>query len=103
MAFGNARPYDCFVEGPPATAANRQEAGLLVFVNFVSRFILFVTAWAATAKGVEKEAPAPIPAPAVIRPEVVVRSGPNNATTVGLLGMGAVTALLGLRAFGRRR
>jgi len=33
MAFGNARPYDCFVEGPPATAANRQEAGLLVFVK----------------------------------------------------------------------
>ena len=68
-----------------------------------SRFILFVTAWAATAPGVEKEAPAPIPAPAVIRPEVVVRSGPNSATTAGLLGMGAVTALLGLRAFGRRR
>ena len=39
----------------------------------------------------------------MIRPEVVVRSGPNNATTAGLLGAGAVTALLGLRAFGRRR
>ena len=39
----------------------------------------------------------------MIRPEVVVRSGPNTATTAGLLGMGAVTALLGLRALGRRR
>jgi membrane protein len=77
-----------------------------VFVNFASQFVLFVTAWAATAPGVEKPAPAPIPAPAVIRPEVVVRSGPTGATTAGLLGAGAltaVTALLGLRAFGRRR
>ena len=91
------------ITNTPSGAVFGSLLGLLVFVNFVSRFILFVTAWAATAPGVEKEAPAPIPAPAVIRPEVVVRSGPNNATAVGLLGMGAVTALLGLRAFGRRR
>ncbi|HEX8519133.1 MAG TPA: inner membrane protein YhjD [Pseudonocardia sp.] len=77
--------------------------GLLVFVNFTSQFILFVTAWAATAPGVEKPAPAAVPAPAVIRPEVVVRSGPNGATTAGLLGAGALTALLGLRAFRGRR
>ena len=95
--------YLASVTNSPSGAVFGSLLGLLVFTNFVSRFILFVTAWAATAKGVEKEAPAPIPAPAVIRPEVVVRSGPNNATTVGLLGMGAVTALLGLRAFGRRR
>jgi membrane protein len=95
--------YLSSVTSSPSGAVFGSLLGLLVFVNFVSRFILFVTAWAATAPGVEKEAPAPIPAPAVIRPEVVVRSGPNNATTVGLLGMGAVTALLGLRAFGRRR
>jgi membrane protein len=95
--------YLSSVTSSPSGAVFGSLLGLLVFVNFVSRFILFVTAWAATAPGVEKEAPAPIPAPAVIRPEVVVRSGPNNATTVGLLGMGAVTALLGLRAFGRCR
>jgi membrane protein len=95
--------YLSSVTSSPSGAVFGSLLGLLVFVNFVSRFILFVTAWAATAPGVEKEAPAPIPAPAVIRPEVVVRSGPNNATAVGLLGMGAVTALLGLRAFGRRR
>ena len=95
--------YLASITNTPSGAVFGSLLGLLVFVNFVSRFILFVTAWAATAPGVEKEAPAPIPAPAVIRPEVVVRSGPNNATTVGLLSMGAVTALLGLRAFGRRR
>ena len=81
----------------PSGAVFGSLLGLLVFVNFVSRFILFVTAWAATASGVEKEEPAPVPAPAVIRPEVVVRSGPDGATAVGLLGAGALTALLGLR------
>jgi membrane protein len=77
--------------------------GLLVFVFFVSRFILFVTAWAATAKESEKEAPAPVPGPAIIRPEVVVRSGPDGRTAAGLLGAGFVTGLLGLRFLGRRR
>lgn len=95
--------YLAGITNTPSGAVFGSLLGLLVFINFVSRFILFVTAWAATAKGVEKEAPVPIPAPAVIRPEVVVRSGPNNATTAGLLGMGAVTALLGLRALRRRR
>jgi membrane protein len=95
--------YLSSVTGSPSGVAFGPILGLLVFVNFVSQFILFVTAWAATASGVEKEAPAPAPAPAVIRPEVVVKSGPNGATTAGLLGAGALTALLGLRAFGRRR
>jgi membrane protein len=91
------------VTSSPSGVAFGPILGLLVFVNFASQFILFVTAWAATAPGVEKQAPAPIPAPAVIRPEVVVKSGPTGATTAGLLGAGALTALLGLRAFGRRR
>jgi membrane protein len=95
--------YLAGITNTPSGAVFGSLLGLLVFTNFVSRFILFVTAWAATAKGVEKEAPAPIPAPAVIRPEVVVRSGPTTATTAGLLGMGAVSAFLGLRALGRRR
>jgi membrane protein len=95
--------YLTSVTNSPSGAVFGSLLGLLVFVNFVSRFVLFVTAWAATAPGAEKEAPAAVPAPAVIRPEVVVRSGPNGATTAGLLGAGALTALLGLRAFGRRR
>lgn len=91
------------VTGSPSGAVFGPLLGLLVFVNFTSQFILFVTAWAATAPGVEKPAAPPVPAPAVIRPEVVVRSGPNGATAAGLLGAGALTALLGLRAFRRRR
>jgi membrane protein len=95
--------YLARITNTPSGAVFGSLLGLLVFINFVSRFILFVTAWAATAPGVEKEAPAPVPAPAVIRPEVVVRSGPTTAATAGLFGAGAVTALLGLRALGRRR
>jgi membrane protein len=94
--------YLSLVTNSPSGVVFGSLLGLLVFVNFVSRFILFVTAWAATASGVEKEEPAPVPVPAVIRPEVVVRSGPDGATAAGLLGAGALTALLGLRFLGRR-
>lgn len=78
--------------------------GLLVFVFFTSRFILFVTAWAATAKENEQEAPAPVPGPVVIRSELVVRSGPSGGTAAGLLGAGVLGGLLGRRLLlGRRR
>ena len=95
--------YLAGVTTSPSGAVFGSLLGLLIFVNFASRFVLFVTAWGATAKGVEKEAPTPVPAPALIRTEVVVRSGPNGATTASLLGAGAATALLGLRFLGRRR
>ena len=95
--------YLSSVTSSPSGAAFGPILGLLVFVNFASQFVLFVTAWAATAPGVEKEKPAPVPAPAVIRPEVVVKTGPTGATTAGLLGAGALTALLGARFLGRRR
>ena len=45
------------ITNTPSGAVFGPLLGLLVFINFVSRFILFVTAWAATTKGVEKEAP----------------------------------------------
>jgi membrane protein len=79
--------------------------GLMVFAFFASRFILFITAWAATAKENEQDEPVEVPAPAVIRPELVVHKGPSPATAAGLLGAGAITVvgLLGLRAFRPRR
>jgi membrane protein len=95
--------YLSSVTTSPSGAVFGSLLGLLVFVNFVSRFTLFVTAWAATAKESEQEEPAPVPGPAVIRSEVVVRSGPNAATAAGLLGAGLVTGLLGLRFLNRRR
>ncbi|MCE0767128.1 inner membrane protein YhjD [Pseudonocardia kujensis] len=98
--------YLSSVTRSPAGVAFGPIIGLLVFAFFTSRFILFVTAWAATAKENEQEEPVEVPAPAVIRPEVVVRSGPSPAAAAGLLGAGAVTAVggfLGLRALRPRR
>ncbi len=78
--------------------------GLLVFAFFASRFILFVTAWAATSRENEKEEPVEVPGPAVIHSELVVRSGPSGGTAAGLLGAGLVGGLLGGRFLqGRRR
>lgn len=99
--------YLSSVSGSPSGAVFGSFLGLLVFVFFVSRFVLFVAAWAATARENEQEneqeAPAPVPGPAVIRPEVTVRSGPSGATAAGLVGAGMVTGLLGMRLFGGRR
>lgn len=64
--------------------------GLLVFANLVSRFLLFVTAWTATAK--ENMAPERIapPAPAVVQPNIVVHSSPSAGAVAGLLGVGGL-------------
>jgi len=83
----------------PSGAVFGSFLGLLVFVFFASRFVLFVTAWAATATENEQETPAPVPGPAVIHSEVTVRSGPTGTAAAGLLGAGVLTGLL----LGRRR
>jgi membrane protein len=78
--------------------------GLLIFVFFVSRFVLFVTAWAATATENEQPEEVPVPGPAVIHAENVVHAGPRTGTAVGLLGAGVVGGLLGGRLLlGKRR
>ncbi len=73
--------------------------GLLVFANLVSRFLLYVTAWTATAKENAVEAEIPAPPPAVIKPVVTVGGRPNTRQAAGLLGVGAVAGLL----LGRRK
>jgi membrane protein len=76
--------------------------GLMVFAFFVSRFLLFVTAWAATAReNLRPAVPAP-PPPAVIRPQVVVASRRDTRSAAGLLGIGALAGALG-GLLGRRR
>ncbi|MFL6124927.1 inner membrane protein YhjD [Actinophytocola sp.] len=72
--------------------------GLLLFANFVSRFLLFITAWTATARENVVELPEP-PPPAVIRPRMIVRRGPTASGAAGLVGAGALLGLL----WGRRR
>lgn len=65
--------------------------GLLVFANLVSRFLLMVTAWTATARENRTPAVIPAPPPAVIRPVVVTRSGVGPAGAAGLLVAGTLT------------
>lgn len=72
--------------------------GLLLFANFVSRFLLFITAWTATAQENVVTLPDP-PPPAVIRPRMVVQKGPTVGSAAGLVGAGALLGLL----WGRRR
>ncbi len=92
------------VTNSPSGAVFGSLLGLLVFTFFASRFILFITAWAATSKENEQEDEIPVPGPAVIRSEVTVRSGPSGGAAAGLLGAGLLTGLLGGRfLLGRRR
>ncbi|MCG8918960.1 YihY/virulence factor BrkB family protein [Actinokineospora sp. PR83] len=86
--------YLSTVLGGPLGALVGPIVGLLVFANLVSRFLLFITAWTATAK--ENVVPEPIqpPAPAVIRPVVEVAGRPKTGQALGLVGVGAGLALL---------
>lgn len=95
--------YLASVTNSPSGAVFGSLLGLLVFTFFASRFILFVTAWAATAKENEQDDPVPVPGPAVIRSEVTVRDGPSGGTAAALLGAGLLAGLLGTRfVLGRR-
>jgi len=74
----------------PAGAIFGPVIGLLVFAFLVSRFILFVTAWAATARENQRRVVTPPAAGATIRPVVTVHDGPDGRTAAGLVGAGAV-------------
>jgi membrane protein len=69
----------------------------------VSQFLQFLTAWAATSRENQVERPPSVPLPAVIRPQITVRSGPGPVAVAGLLGAGALTGLLGCRLLGHRK
>lgn len=90
------------ISASPAGAAFGSLLGLLVFIYLVSRFLLFVTAWTATARENLVEPTIKPPPPAVIRPVVAVRGRPDGRQTAALLGAGAAAGLL-LRRFLRRR
>lgn len=84
-----------FVTSSPTSAAFGSVIGVLVFANLVAQFLLFITAWTATAKENREPEVVAAPPPAVISPVVSVRSGPAPSL---MLGVGAVVgALLGLR------
>jgi membrane protein len=94
--------YLAAVTQTPAGLAFGPILGLLIFIFTVSQFLLFLTAWAATARENQVERLTPVPSPAVIRPEVTVRSGPGPVAATGLLGAGAIIGLLGCRVLGHR-
>ncbi|MDT7553941.1 MAG: rane protein, partial [Pseudonocardiales bacterium] len=87
--------YLSSISSSPSGAVFGSFLGLLVFVYFASRFVLFVTAWAATARENESETPVEVPGPAVIRSEVVVGARPSGGAAAGLLGAGAAAGVLG--------
>ena len=88
--------YLATVTGSPSGVLFGPIIGLLVFANLVSRFLLFVTAWTATAKENVVRSVAP-PPPAVIRPAVEVRRGPGAGAVAGAFSAGAALAWLGRR------
>lgn len=93
--------YLSSVGDSPTGAVFGPVLGLLVFANLVSRFLLFVTAWTATAAENVRPVIDP-PPPAVIKPTVVVRRGPSTREAAGLLGAGAVAGLAARWAVRRR-
>ncbi|WP_410656454.1 YhjD/YihY/BrkB family envelope integrity protein [Amycolatopsis sp. lyj-112] len=70
--------------------------GLLVFANLVSRFLLFVTAWTATAKENLSTVIEP-PAPVSIHPRVTVQQGPGLGAVSGAFATGALLGWFGHR------
>lgn len=93
-----AQYYLASVTSSPTGAVFGPILGLLVFANLVSRFLLLVTAWTATASENIVRTVEP-PPPAIIRPTLQVRSGAGTRQTVGLLGTGVLATFLwrGLR------
>jgi len=94
--------YLAAVTRTPSGLAFGPILGLLIFIFTVSQFLLFLTAWAATARENQVERPPPVPSPATIRPNVTLRTGPGPAAVTGLLGAGVITGLLGRRLLGHR-
>ncbi|WP_285745434.1 inner membrane protein YhjD [Lentzea sp. NBRC 105346] len=88
------------VTSSPTAAAFGSVIGVLVFANLVAQFLLYMTAWTATARENLRPEPVQAPPPAVIQPIVEVRSGPSPRTAAGLLGVGALAGALLVR---RRR
>lgn len=84
--------YLATVTASPASVLFGPIVGLLIFANLVSRFLLFVSAWTATARDSTVAAVLPPPPPVVIRPRVDVRRGAGAGAVAAAFGAGAVLA-----------
>src|SRR5699024_3739325 len=76
--------------------------GLLVFANLTSRFVLFVTAWTASARENQAWLPPEPPGPTTIRPVVRTTGRPSAGIAMGLLGLGAAAGWATRRPLRRR-
>lgn len=88
--------YLASVTSSPSGALFGPIIGLLVFANLVARFLLFVTAWTATAHENVSRVVRP-PTPTVIRPTVEVRRGGGSRLAAGAFGVGALLGWLSRR------
>jgi membrane protein len=88
----------------PSGAVFGSTLGLLVFIYYASRFVLLVTAWAATSpeNRTQDQEQVAVPGPAVIRAEVVIAPRPSAATAAGLFGAGTAAGLLSAVLIRRR-
>lgn len=95
--------YLTSVTSGPAGAVFGPIIGLLVFIFFVSRFLLFSTAWAATARENEEMLPISPPPPAtIINTPVVLSEGRGVVATAAAFGAGAL-AMVGVSELLRKR
>ncbi|WP_083665969.1 inner membrane protein YhjD [Saccharomonospora sp. CUA-673] len=88
--------YLASVASSPSGALFGPIIGLLVFANLVSRFLLLVTAWTATARENQVHVVEP-PPPTVVRPNVTVRKGAGVGAAAGAFSIGALLGWLGRR------
>jgi membrane protein len=91
-----ATVYLASVTKSPSAALFGPVIGLLVFANLVSRFLLLVTAWTATAKENQHEIVQP-PPPVRLEQHVTLQRGPGLGAVAGAFGAGALLAWLGRR------
>ena len=91
-----ATVYLSSVTKSPSFALFGPVIGLLVFANLVSRFLLLVTAWTATARENQRRVVQP-PAPVLLEPRVTVQQGLGLGSVAGAFSAGALLAWLGKR------
>ncbi|SFW44721.1 inner membrane protein YhjD [Amycolatopsis australiensis] len=92
-----ATVYLASVTKSPSAALFGPVIGLLVFANLVSRFLLLVTAWTATATENQRKVVAPPPPPVRLEQRVTVQRGPGLGAVAGAFSAGALLAWLGRR------
>jgi membrane protein len=92
--------YLGLISRSPTAAAFGSVIGLLFFISLVSRLVVFITAWTATAHDAPRR-PAPTPATVVLRPEVRPNVMPAVPAAAGVVT--GVVATLAFQRLGRSR